>query len=121
MKIVATADHSTHKPIVYPVGVIKDSKHPQEAKDFYQFYKVRRLLTRLKNTVSLRIEIAMIQEFLSPLQLSLKIALVAGFVVIILGTVIGKLLSRKHFKGKVMVETVLMLPLVLPPSVVGFY
>ncbi|KJL05416.1 MULTISPECIES: molybdate ABC transporter permease subunit [Priestia] len=62
----------------------------------------------------------MIQEFLSPLQLSLKIALVAGFVVIILGTVIGKLLSRKHFKGKVIVETVLMLPLVLPPSVVGF-
>lgn len=48
VKIVAAADHSTHKPIVYPVGVIKDSKHPQEAKDFYQFLQSKTALNTLK-------------------------------------------------------------------------
>lgn len=35
--VVATADDATHAPIIYPVGVLKASKHGQEAKDFYQF------------------------------------------------------------------------------------
>ncbi|GKU76449.1 putative molybdenum transport system permease protein YvgM [Paenibacillus sp. L3-i20] len=29
-------------------------------------------------------------------------------------------MSKKHFKGKIVVETLFMLPLVLPPTVVGF-
>ncbi|RDW20372.1 molybdate ABC transporter substrate-binding protein [Oceanobacillus arenosus] len=35
--IVETADPKTHTPIIYPLGVIKDSKHYEEAQDFYQF------------------------------------------------------------------------------------
>lgn len=35
--VVATADDAAHAPIIYPVGVLKASKHGQEAKDFYQF------------------------------------------------------------------------------------
>ncbi len=35
--VIATADDATHAPIIYPVGVLKASKHGQEAKDFYQF------------------------------------------------------------------------------------
>ncbi len=35
--VVATADDATHAPIIYPVGVLKASKHGQEANDFYQF------------------------------------------------------------------------------------
>jgi len=35
--IVATADEAMHAPIIYPVGVLKASKHAQEAEDFYQF------------------------------------------------------------------------------------
>jgi molybdate transport system permease protein len=61
------------------------------------------------------------QEFLSPIWLSLKIATISGGVVIILGTVIGRLFARKTFKGKAVLETILMLPLVLPPTVVGFF
>jgi len=37
VKVVATADDQTHTPIIYPVGVIKNSKHVQEAEDFYHF------------------------------------------------------------------------------------
>ncbi len=35
--IVATANEDTHTPIIYPVGVIKDSKHVKEAGDFYRY------------------------------------------------------------------------------------
>lgn len=35
--VVATAKEDTHTPIIYPVGVIKDSKHAKEAEDFYHY------------------------------------------------------------------------------------
>lgn len=37
VEVVATAEDQTHTPIIYPVGVIKNSKHVQEAEDFYRF------------------------------------------------------------------------------------
>lgn len=64
---------------------------------------------------------ASIEEFLSPIWLSLKIALTAGIVVIVAGTLAGRLLARKNFKGQAILETVIMLPMVLPPTVVGFF
>lgn len=62
----------------------------------------------------------MLHEFLSPIILSIEIAVVSGIIVIISGTFIGRYLAMKSFKGKAAFETFLMLPLVLPPSVVGF-
>ncbi|PEC51108.1 molybdate ABC transporter permease subunit [Bacillus sp. AFS077874] len=62
----------------------------------------------------------MFEEFLIPLKISIKVTIVAGFIVIILGTIAGRILSMKSFKGKTLLETILMLPLVLPPTVVGF-
>ena len=32
----------------------------------------------------------------------------------------ARLMTRKNFKGKVIIETIMMLPIVLPPTVVGF-
>ncbi|MEH7455345.1 molybdate ABC transporter substrate-binding protein [Gottfriedia acidiceleris] len=37
VKVVATAAENTHDPIIYPLGVIKDSKQPKEAKKFYEY------------------------------------------------------------------------------------
>lgn len=37
VKIVATAEDITHAPIIYPLGVIKDSKYPKEAQLFYDY------------------------------------------------------------------------------------
>ena len=37
VNIVATADPETHTPIIYPVGIIKDSDHYEAAKDFYSY------------------------------------------------------------------------------------
>ena len=63
----------------------------------------------------------LMEEFLSPIWISLKVASISGVAVIILGTLIGRLLARKSFKGKAVLETILMLPMVLPPTVVGFF
>jgi molybdate transport system substrate-binding protein len=37
--IVAVADPRTHKPIVYPIGVIKATKHPKQTQDFYNWLR----------------------------------------------------------------------------------
>lgn len=37
VKIVATANENTHTPIIYPVGLIKNSSHTKEAKLFYEY------------------------------------------------------------------------------------
>lgn len=60
-------------------------------------------------------------EFLDPIWLSLQTAVVAGIVVILTGTLVGRAMARREFKGRAILETVLMLPLVLPPTVVGFF
>lgn len=59
-------------------------------------------------------------EFWSPIWQSLKISTVSGIIVIMLGTLIGKYFSRKKIKGMSILETIIMLPIVLPPTVVGF-
>lgn len=60
-------------------------------------------------------------EFMSPILLSLKIAVISGVIVILTGTLVGRMFARKSFKGKAVLETILMLPLVLPPTVIGFF
>jgi len=37
VQIVESAKENTHAPITYPVGIIKDSSHPKEANQFYDF------------------------------------------------------------------------------------
>ncbi|KZE69234.1 molybdenum ABC transporter permease [Fictibacillus phosphorivorans] len=59
-------------------------------------------------------------DFWSPVQLSLGIALVAALLVIVTGLFFGRMMAHKKFKGKSIVETFFLLPLVLPPTVVGF-
>jgi molybdate transport system permease protein len=63
----------------------------------------------------------MLMEFWPPIWMSIKVSLTAGLIVLMAGLFAGKLMSRRRFKGKIILETLFMLPLVLPPSVVGFF
>jgi molybdate transport system permease protein len=63
----------------------------------------------------------MTTEFWAPIGLSIKVSLTAGIIVLLAGLFAGKLMSRRRFKGKIILETIFMLPLVLPPSVIGFF
>ncbi|KLT16680.1 molybdate ABC transporter permease subunit [Neobacillus vireti] len=62
----------------------------------------------------------MIDHFWDPVKLSLEIAVVSGCIVLVMGLLLGKWMAKARFKGKAVIETVFLLPLVLPPTVVGF-
>ena len=59
-------------------------------------------------------------NFWPPISLSLQVSLIATVCVIVSGIILAALLARKKFKGKVLLETCLLLPIVLPPTVTGF-
>ncbi|CAH0344288.1 molybdate ABC transporter permease subunit [Bacillus sp. CECT 9360] len=59
-------------------------------------------------------------DFWTPVSLSIKVAILSGVIVFFLGMWAARILARKRFRGRVLVETIFLLPLVLPPSVVGF-
>ncbi|MBM7659993.1 molybdate transport system permease protein [Bacillus mesophilus] len=62
----------------------------------------------------------MTMEFIEPIKLSIQVAIIASLLVLVFGIIAGKLMARNRFRGKMVFETILLLPLVLPPSVVGF-
>jgi len=61
------------------------------------------------------------QLILDPLILSLQVALVASVNVLVIGLSLGIWLAKTKFSGQLLVSTFLNLPLVLPPSVVGYF
>lgn len=58
---------------------------------------------------------------MSPVVLSLKVAGMATLVTLLTGLPLAWLLGRTRFPGRSLVEALLMLPLVLPPTVLGYY
>ncbi|HEV8714695.1 MAG TPA: molybdate ABC transporter permease subunit [Candidatus Binatia bacterium] len=56
-----------------------------------------------------------------PVLLSIQVTIVASLLIIILGLPLALLLARSRFPGRTVLETVINLPLVLPPSVIGYY
>lgn len=55
------------------------------------------------------------------LALTLKVAAWATAINLVLGSAVGWLLARRRFIGREIVDAVLTLPLVLPPTVLGYY
>lgn len=61
------------------------------------------------------------QQDLTALWITLQLAGITTITLLILGTPLAWWLARSHFRLKVLVEAVVALPLVLPPTVLGFY
>ena len=57
----------------------------------------------------------------SALWLSLKVAGWATAINLFVGVGLGALLARKRFPGRELLDTLLTLPMVLPPTVLGYY
>jgi molybdate transport system permease protein len=57
----------------------------------------------------------------SAVLLSLRVVAMATVLIAAVGLALALWLARSHFRGKMLVETLILLPLVLPPSVVGYY
>jgi molybdate transport system permease protein len=56
-----------------------------------------------------------------PLELSLRVALIATALVLVLGVAAAWVLERRRFPGSELLDALITLPLVLPPSVLGYY
>lgn len=53
-------------------------------------------------------------------RISLQVLAVSVPVIFLVGIALALLFARRRFRGKILAETLVMLPLVLPPSVVGY-
>jgi molybdate transport system permease protein len=53
-------------------------------------------------------------------RLSLQVLAVAVPAIFVIGLALGVLFARRTFRGQAIAETMVMLPLVLPPSVIGY-
>jgi molybdate transport system permease protein len=60
-------------------------------------------------------------ETLSALSLSVRVACLATLLNAVAGIPLAYLLARRSFRGKGLVDLVVTLPLVLPPTVAGYY
>ena len=58
---------------------------------------------------------------IEPLRLSLQLATASSLILLALGVPLAWVLARRRFLGRRLLETVLLLPLTLPPTVLGFY
>lgn len=56
-----------------------------------------------------------------PVWVSLQVGTAATLLALVLGTLIGYALARARFPGARLVEALVLLPLVLPPTVLGYY
>src|SRR6202451_1967235 len=56
-----------------------------------------------------------------PLWLSLRVAVVSTVVALLLGLWIAYILANREFRGKSLLDAAVTLPLVLPPTVLGYY
>jgi molybdate transport system permease protein len=55
------------------------------------------------------------------IRLSLQVAAVATLLVVVIGVGLAYFLARRRFRGREMLNILLTLPLVLPPTVTGYY
>ena len=63
----------------------------------------------------------MLGQAFVPLALTLKVAAFATFLALVLGGLVGYLLARHSFLGRDALDAVCTLPMVMPPTVLGYY
>ena len=60
-------------------------------------------------------------HLLPPLLLSLRVALAASILVLLIGVPLAYVMARSTFRGRSLIEAILVVPLILPPTVVGYF
>ncbi|RJQ15302.1 MAG: molybdate ABC transporter permease subunit [Nitrospiraceae bacterium] len=63
----------------------------------------------------------MADSALFSMRLSLQVASVATVFIIVIGVAVAYVLARRDFRGKELVDMLFTLPLVMPPTVTGYY
>ena len=131
VKVVATAPEDSHEPIVYPAVLVKKSRNAAAARRFLDHLATddaRHILQQRGFTTppaarrnQARGPPAMSEGLWQPLGLSLRVAGIATLLTVLLGTPLAYAMARRAFPGRSLVEGFILLPLVLPPTVVGYF
>ena len=61
------------------------------------------------------------QGALFSIRLSLQVAAVSTALIVLTGLPIAYFLARKDFRGRELLDVIFTIPLVLPPTVIGYY
>jgi molybdate transport system permease protein len=56
-----------------------------------------------------------------PIKLSFAVASAATLIALVAGAALAWVLARKQFPGRNLIDSLITLPLVLPPTVLGYY
>ena len=110
-----------HPPIDQALAVIKGTKHEAAARAFATFVngpQGRQIMRKYGLVLPGEEPDPMNWQ---PLLLSLQVTAVATVLMVVCGLPLALLLARRRFRGAALVETLVSLPLVLPPTVVGYY
>lgn len=141
--IVAEARPEWHAPIRYPIAVLNSSQQRPAAVTFVEYTTspegtailarygflppaaagdVDRALSRGRPlSVSQDDERSRYGGAWSAMKLSLIAAAGAMLVVLPLGTALGALIAKRAFPGRELLDSILTLPMILPPTVTGYY
>ena len=65
--------------------------------------------------------ISLLETVWQPLRLSIQVSLISTVLVAFTGAALGYVLSRKDFFAKDVIDAIITLPMVLPPTVTGYY
>lgn len=141
VKVLYQFPNSSHSPIVYPAVVLKATKHKalaqafltylgtSEATAIFEHYGFSAVQPRQRVSGGLDSDVGeqaaerlltFTRAEVAALFLSIKVALLSLIFISPLGLFVSWLLAKNSFRGKSLLNTVVMLPLVLPPVVSGY-
>ncbi len=133
VSIAFTFPEASHQPVRYPAAVLEASAHPDQARAFLDFaaspagarifeaagFRVS-AAARPGARTGTRVSRATIPDPASAIRISLLVALLAAAAGLIPAVGFGWVLARRDFRGKTLLTTLVLVPLVVPPVVTGF-
>jgi molybdate transport system permease protein len=125
-----TFPESTHTPVRYPAAVLTSSSHRTLARAFLDFAggpEARAIFEKAGFLVesgppppATPPPAASTPDPVSAIRISVLVALLATFSGLPVAVGLGWLMARRSFRGKVLLSTIILAPLVMPPVVTGF-
>lgn len=130
VRIVSVIDQSLHSPIRFSVAGAVNSDQGNSFLEFlnqgvamkifteagFNPYRTTHLLPAQNTSVESMVNVGTWQS----LMISLKVATTCTLVVAAPGILLGYILARKSFPGRLVINAIVHLPLVIPPVVTGY-
>lgn len=126
VRVVARAEPSWHQPIRYSAAAVMRTSNPREARAFVEYLvqpaaQERFAAHGFASSVAAKPQAAEGGELWPATLLSLRVTVVATLLVALIGIPLAFAMARHPFRGQSLAEAIFIVPLVLPPTVVGYF